>query len=34
MPATRGDYRALLPTACDIARCRALNGAPLAAGQR
>ena len=26
MPPTRGDYRALLPTACDIARCRALNG--------
>lgn len=25
MPPTRGDYRALLPTACDIARCRALN---------
>lgn len=31
MPATRGDYRALLPTACDIARCRALNPQPLAA---
>ena len=31
MPATRGDYRALLPTACDIARCRALNAPPLAA---
>lgn len=31
MPPTRGDYRALLPTACDIARCRALNPSPLAA---
>lgn len=31
MPPTRGDYRALLPTACDIARCRALNPPPLAA---
>jgi hypothetical protein len=31
MPATRGDYRALLPTACDIARCRALNPSPQAA---
>jgi hypothetical protein len=28
MPPTRGDYRALLPTACDIARCRALNEPP------
>ncbi|MES2718004.1 MAG: hypothetical protein V4795_19710 [Pseudomonadota bacterium] len=34
MPATRGDYRALLPTACDIARCRALNSTPLALGRR
>lgn len=25
------DYRALLPTACDIARCRAVNGIPPAA---
>lgn len=33
MPATRGDYRALLPTACDIARCRALNGTPALAGR-
>jgi len=24
-PAGRNDYRALLPTSCDIARCRALN---------
>ena len=31
MPPTRGDYRALLPTACDIARCRALNPSPQAA---
>lgn len=31
MPPTRGDYRALLPTACDIARCRALNPASLSA---
>jgi hypothetical protein len=31
MPAGRGDYRALLPTACDIARCRALNASVLAA---
>ncbi len=31
MPPTRGDYRALLPTACDIARCRALNAPPLTA---
>lgn len=31
MPATRGDYRALLPTACDIARCRAVNASLLAA---
>jgi hypothetical protein len=33
MPPMRGDYRALLPTACDIARCRALN-APGALSQR
>jgi hypothetical protein len=25
LPATGRDYRALLPTACDIARCRSLN---------
>ena len=31
MPAVRGDYRALLPTACDIARCRAVNAGTLAA---
>ena len=31
MPAVRGDYRALLPTACDIARCRAVNAGVLAA---
>lgn len=31
MPPTRGDYRALLPTACDIARCRAVNAGVLAA---
>ena len=31
MPAMRGDYRALLPTACDIARCRAVNASTLAA---
>ena len=31
MPAGRGDYRALLPTACDIARCRAVNAGMLAA---
>ncbi len=30
MPAGRGDYRALLPTACDIARCRAVNASTLA----
>ena len=30
MPPTRGDYRALLPTACDIARCRALNSGAVA----
>ena len=30
MPAMRGDYRALLPTACDIARCRALNSGTVA----
>lgn len=29
MPSGRGDYRALLPTACDIARCRALNAGAL-----
>lgn len=30
MPVGATDYRALLPTACDIARCRAVNGrAPL-----
>jgi hypothetical protein len=35
MPAMRGDYRALLPTACDIARCRAVNAGVLAvAGMR
>ena len=34
MPTGRGDYRALLPTACDIARCRALNSGQLALGQR
>jgi hypothetical protein len=28
---TRGDDRALLPTACDIARCRAVNAGVLAA---
>ena len=28
-PAGPTDYRALLPTACDIARCRALNRPPL-----
>lgn len=31
MPAGRGDYRALLPTARDIARCRAVNAGVLAA---
>ena len=31
LPAWRGDYRALLPTACDIARCRAVNAGVLAA---
>lgn len=31
MPAGRGDYRALLPTACDIARCRAVNASVLSA---
>ena len=30
MPAGRGDYRALLPTACDIARCQALNAEQMA----
>ena len=35
MPVGRGDYRALLPTACDIARCRAVNaGALVTAGLR
>lgn len=34
MPPTRGDYRALLPTACDIARCRALNASTLALNGR
>lgn len=34
MPAWRGDYRALLPTACDIARCRAVNASVLAAAPR
>lgn len=34
MPAWRGDYRALLPTACDIARCRAVNASLLAAAPR
>ncbi len=29
-PSARGDDRALLPTACDIARCRALNSDSLA----
>ena len=29
MPAGGGDYRALLPTACDIARCRAVNAGAL-----
>lgn len=29
VPAGRADYRALLPTACDIARCRALNRSSL-----
>ena len=28
------EYRALLPTACDIARCRAVNGAPLLTPRR
>ena len=32
-PAGRTDYRALLPTACDIARCRALNRSFLATSQ-
>ncbi len=31
MPAGRGDYRALLPTACDIARCQAVNASTMAA---
>jgi hypothetical protein len=31
VPAGRTDYRALLPTACDIARCRALNAGALMA---
>ena len=30
LPTTRGDDRALLPTACDIARCRALNSGQVA----
>lgn len=29
----RGDYRALLPTACDIQRCRAANAPPLTAAR-
>ena len=29
----RGDYRALLPTACDIQRCRAANAAPVTAAR-
>lgn len=29
VPAGRTDYRALLPTACDIARCRAVNAGAL-----
>lgn len=29
LPTGRTDYRALLPTACDIARCRALNAGAL-----
>lgn len=29
MPTGRTDYRALLPTACDIARCRAVNAGAL-----
>ncbi len=32
MPAGRGDYRSLLPTACDIARCRAVHAGALAPG--